>query len=110
MLLDVIFLSQDFPVAFLCLFLLVQVNQREGLRRKEGVRTLKRPSALLPPHAVLEHVLVSLRMPDFPTDGYGLTQASGHMQHFVLYMVAFLLVGLNSTTYKYCKCLSRKTP
>lgn len=52
-----------------------EVNQREGLRRKEGVRTLKRPSALVPPHAVLEHVLISLRVPDFPTDGYGLMQA-----------------------------------
>ena len=53
-----------------------QVNQRESLLRREGVRLLKRPSALLPPHAVLEHVLGSLRTPDFPTDGVGLQQAS----------------------------------
>lgn len=53
-----------------------QVNQRESLRRREGVRLLKRPSALLPPHAVLEHVLGSLRTPDFPTDGVGLQQVS----------------------------------
>lgn len=61
-----------------------QVNQRENLRRAEGLRLLKRPSALLPPHAVLEHVLGSLRTPDFPTDGWGLQQASrprGLYQH-----------------------------
>ncbi|CAN0360271.1 unnamed protein product, partial [Laminaria digitata] len=55
-----------------------QVNQRESLRRREGVRLLKRPSALLPPHAVLEHVLGSLRTPDFPTDGAFLFSALDH--------------------------------
>lgn len=75
------------------------MNQREGLRRKEGVRTLKRPSALVPPHAVLEHVLISLRVPDFPTDGYGLMQASGHMPRFVIRLVAFLLFGRTRRDY-----------
>ncbi|CAM9984020.1 unnamed protein product [Discosporangium mesarthrocarpum] len=55
--------------------LMGEVNRREDLRRREGVRTLKQPSALLPPHSVLEHVLESLRAPDSPTDGYGLNQA-----------------------------------
>lgn len=53
-----------------------QVNQRESVRRAAGVRLLERPSALLPPHSVLEHVLGALRTPDFPTDGWGLQQAS----------------------------------
>lgn len=47
------------------------MNQRESLLRREGVRQLKRPSALLPPHTVLEHVLSSLQNPDFPTEGAG---------------------------------------
>lgn len=52
------------------------MNQREALLRKESVRLLKRPSALLPPHSVLEHVLGSLRTPDFPTDAAGMQQVS----------------------------------
>ncbi|CAM9277467.1 unnamed protein product [Ectocarpus sp. 12 AP-2014] len=52
-----------------------EVNQRESLRRREGVRLLKRPSALLPPHTVLEHVLTSLQNLDFPTEGAGWRKA-----------------------------------
>ncbi|CAM9091292.1 unnamed protein product [Ascophyllum nodosum] len=55
--------------------LMGEVNQRQTLLRRESVRLLKRPSALLPPHSVLEHVLGSLRTPDFPTDAVGLQQA-----------------------------------
>ncbi|CAN0174874.1 unnamed protein product [Pylaiella littoralis] len=51
--------------------LMGEVNQRESLLRREGVRLLKRPSALLPPHTSLEHVLTSLQNPDFPTEGGG---------------------------------------
>lgn len=47
------------------------MNQRESLLRREGVRQLKRPSALLPPHTVLEHVLTSLQNIDNPTEGAG---------------------------------------
>ncbi|CAM9697412.1 unnamed protein product, partial [Ectocarpus fasciculatus] len=55
--------------------LMGEVNQRESLRRREGVRLLKRPSALLPPHTVLEHVLTSLQNLDFPTEGAGWRKA-----------------------------------
>lgn len=57
-----------------------QVNQRDNVRRAEGLRLLERPSALIPPHAVLEHVLGSLMRPDFPTDGRGLRQVSRDSQ------------------------------
>eukprot|EP00752_Nemacystus_decipiens_P009008 g8041.t1 len=55
--------------------LMMEVNQRESLLRREGVRQLKRPSALLPPHTVLEHVLSSLQNPDYPTEGAGWEKA-----------------------------------
>ncbi|CAM9265025.1 unnamed protein product [Scytosiphon promiscuus] len=55
--------------------LMGEVNQRESLLRREGVRLLKRPSALLPPHTVLEHVLSSLQNPDLPTEGAGWEKA-----------------------------------
>ena len=55
------------------------------------MRLLKRPSALLPPHAVLEHVLGSLRTPDFPTDGVGLQQVTNLLHNVYRCQVCRLL-------------------